>query len=84
MITSELKRGCLLVITNDMIYIIETRTMSTGFQKKQYQASAIFVFVLPDCTVLQGIAVRGKTAQENEEHTRELLSEWLTGLNQPK
>ena len=36
---------------------------------------------LPDCTVLQGLAIQGKTAQENETHTRELLTDWLTGLN---
>ncbi len=37
--------------------------------------------VLPDCTVLQGLAIQGKTAQENETHTRELLTDWLAGLN---
>ena len=36
---------------------------------------------LPDCTVLQGFAIQGKTAQENETHTRELLTDWLTGLS---
>ncbi len=36
---------------------------------------------LPDCAVLQGLAIQGKTAQENEERTRELLTDWLTGLN---
>ena len=36
---------------------------------------------LPDCTVLQGLAIQGKTAQENEERTRELLTDWLDGLN---
>ena len=36
---------------------------------------------LPDCTVLQGLAIQGRTAQENEERTRELLTDWLTGLN---
>ena len=36
---------------------------------------------LPDCTVLQGVAIQGKTAQENETHTRELLTDWLTGLS---
>ncbi len=36
---------------------------------------------LPDCTVLQGLAIQGKTAQEDEERTRELLTDWLTGLN---
>ena len=33
---------------------------------------------LPDCTVLQGLAIQGKTAQENETRTRELLIDWLT------
>ncbi len=36
---------------------------------------------LTDCTVLQGLAIQGKTAQENEERTRALLTDWLTGLN---
>ena len=36
---------------------------------------------LPDCAVLQGLAIQGKTAQENEARTRELLTDWLTGLN---
>lgn len=39
---------------------------------------------LPDCTVLQGLAIRGKTAQEDETLTRELLTEWLAGLNMLK
>ena len=36
---------------------------------------------LPDSTVLQGLAIQGKIAQENEERTRELLTDWLHGLN---
>ena len=36
---------------------------------------------LPDSTVLQGLAIQGKTAQENETRTRGLLTEWLAGLN---
>jgi flavodoxin len=36
---------------------------------------------LPDSMVLQGLAIQGKTAQEDEERTRELLTDWLTGLN---
>ena len=36
---------------------------------------------LPDCTVLQGLAIQGKTAQEDEERTRAQLTDWLTGLN---
>ena len=36
---------------------------------------------LPDCTVLQGLAVQGKTAQEDEARTRELIAAWLESLN---
>ncbi len=36
---------------------------------------------LPDSTVLQGLAVRGKTAQEDPEQTRALVNEWLEGSN---
>jgi len=36
---------------------------------------------LPDSTVLQGLAIQGKIAQENETRTRELLTDWLTGLS---
>jgi flavodoxin len=36
---------------------------------------------LTDCTVLQGLAIQGKTAQEDETRTRALLTDWLTGLN---
>ena len=36
---------------------------------------------LPDCTVLQGLAIQGKTAQENVTRTRELLTDCLTELN---
>ena len=39
---------------------------------------------LPDCTVLQGLAIQGKTAQEDETLTHELLTEWLAGLNMLK
>lgn len=35
---------------------------------------------LPDSTVLQGLAVQGKVAQENQERTRELVDTWLEGL----
>ncbi len=35
---------------------------------------------LPDSTVLQGLAVQGKIAQENPERTRELVDAWLEGL----
>ena len=36
---------------------------------------------LPGCAVLQGLAIQGKTAQENEDSTRALLTDWLSGLN---
>ena len=39
---------------------------------------------LPDCTVLQGLAIQGKVAQENPERTRALIDEWLEGLNMKK
>ena len=35
---------------------------------------------LPDCTVLQGLAVQGKTAQEDEEKTLALITAWLEDL----
>ena len=36
---------------------------------------------LPGSTVLQGLAIQGKTAQEDEERTRAQVTDWLTGLN---
>ncbi len=36
---------------------------------------------LPASTVLQGLAIQGKTAQEDETRTRELLTGWLEGLD---
>ena len=36
---------------------------------------------LPNSTVLQGLAVQGKTAQEDEPRTRELITAWLGDLN---
>lgn len=36
---------------------------------------------LPNSTVLQGLAVQGKTAQEDETRTWELISAWLENLN---
>ena len=36
---------------------------------------------LTDSTVLQGLAIQGKTSQEDETCTRALLTDWLTGLN---
>ena len=35
---------------------------------------------LPDCAVLQGLAIQENTAQENEARTRGLLTDWLAGL----
>ena len=35
---------------------------------------------LPGSTVLQGLAVRGKTAQEDPDQTQEQVNEWLEGL----
>ena len=40
--------------------------------------------VLPGSTVLQGLAVRGKTAQEDPEQTQALVNEWLEGLGMLK
>ncbi len=39
---------------------------------------------LPGSTVLQGLAVRGKTAQEDPVKTRELVEPWLEGMNMKK
>ena len=39
---------------------------------------------LPDSTVLQGLAIRGKTAQEDQENTRVMIDEWLEGLEMKK
>lgn len=39
---------------------------------------------LPGCTVLQGLVVRGKTAQEEPEKTRELVEPWLEEMNMIK
>ena len=36
---------------------------------------------LPGSTVLQGLAVQGKTAQEEPEKTKALVDEWLGGLD---
>ena len=36
---------------------------------------------LPDNTVLQGLAVQGKTAQEDEARTREMIGTWLDDLD---
>ena len=40
--------------------------------------------LLPGSTVLQGLAVRGKTAQEDPEQTRNLVNEWLEELGMLK
>ena len=39
---------------------------------------------LPGSTVMQGLAVRGKTAQEDPEQTQALVNEWLEGLGMLK
>ncbi len=39
---------------------------------------------LPDSTVLQGLAIQGKVAQENPERTRALIEPWLEGMNMRK
>ena len=39
---------------------------------------------LPGSTVLQGLAVRGKTAQKDPEQTQALVNEWLEGLGMLK
>ena len=44
----------------------------------------VIVNVLPGSTVLQGLAVRGKTAQEDPEQTQALVNEWLEGLGMLK
>ena len=36
---------------------------------------------LSTSTVLHGLAIQGKTAQEDESRTRELLTDWLKDLN---
>ena len=39
---------------------------------------------LPDSTVLQGLAVQGKVAQEDPERTKALIEPWLEELNMKK
>ena len=36
---------------------------------------------LPNCTVLQGLAIQGKTAQEDPERTKSLIEPWLEGMH---
>ena len=36
---------------------------------------------LPGCTVLQGLAIQGKVAQEDPERTKALIEPWLEGMN---
>ena len=38
------------------------------------------VNTLPDATVLQGLAVRGATAQNDADATAKAVSDWLSGL----
>ena len=35
----------------------------------------------PNANMLKGIAIQGKTAQEDEDRTRELLTEWLVSID---
>ena len=35
----------------------------------------------PNANLLKGIAIQGKTAQEDEDRTRELLTEWLVSID---
>ena len=39
---------------------------------------------LPDSTVLQGLAIRGRVAQEEPERMRALIDEWLEGMDMRK
>ena len=39
---------------------------------------------LPDSTVLQGLAIQGKVAQEDSERTKALVEPWLEGMNMRK
>ena len=39
---------------------------------------------LPDSTVLQGLAILGKTAQEDQENTQAMIDEWLEELGMKK
>ena len=39
---------------------------------------------LPGSTVLQGLAIRGKVAQEDPEQTQALIEPWLEGMNMKK
>ncbi len=39
---------------------------------------------LPGSTVLQGLAIQGKIAQEDPERTRALIEPWLEGMNMKK
>ena len=39
---------------------------------------------LPGSTVLQGLAIRGKVAQDDPERTRALIEPWLEGMNMKK
>ena len=39
---------------------------------------------LPDSNVLQGLAIRGKVAQEDPEQTQALIEPWLEGMNMKK
>ena len=47
----------------------------------QSGTQSIIENALPNSTVLQGLAVQGKTAQEDEARTQELIAAWLESLN---
>ena len=46
----------------------------------QSGTQSVIASALPTSTVMQGLAIQGKTAQEDERRTRELLTAWLEGL----
>lgn len=46
----------------------------------QSGTQGVIASALPTSTVMQGLAIQGKTAQEDERRTRELLTAWLEGL----
>lgn len=46
----------------------------------QSGTQSVIASALPTSTVMQGLAIQGKTAQEDERRTRELLTAWLEEL----
>ena len=45
----------------------------SGFDKKLSSAC-------PDATILEGLAIRGKDCQNDQDSVREKVSEWIAGL----